>query len=103
MNLTNYENNFGEYPSGDITKIDAKDIPDFDILCGGFPCQSFSVIGRKDGFSDDRGQIIFHIARILEETQPKCFLLETSFLGGSKNAISPLNTKLVSFASLVFL
>ena len=46
------------------------------MLIAGFPCQTFSVIGRKEGFSDDGGQIIFHLARILEETQPKCFLLE---------------------------
>lgn len=46
------------------------------MLIAGFPCQTFSVMGRKAGFDDSRGQIIFHLARILEETQPKCFLLE---------------------------
>ena len=46
------------------------------MLIAGFPCQTFSVIGRKEGFDDTRGQLIFHIARILQETQPKCFLLE---------------------------
>lgn len=46
------------------------------MLITGFPYQTFSVIGRKEGFSDDRGQIIFHIARILRDTKPKCFLLE---------------------------
>ena len=45
-----YENNFGDYPSGDITKIDSKDIPDFDILCGGFPCQSFFNCRKKVRF-----------------------------------------------------
>lgn len=61
---------------GNLKKIKCETLPKFDILIAGFPCQTFSVIGRKDGFSDDRGQIIFHLARILEETQPKCFLLE---------------------------
>lgn len=44
-----YEANFGEHPSGDITKINAKDIPDFDVLLGGFPCQAFSIIWKKNG------------------------------------------------------
>lgn len=59
-----------------LKRIKTETLPDYDMLIAGFPCQTFSVIGRKDGFSDDRGQIIFHIARILEESQPKCFLLE---------------------------
>ena len=71
-----YENNFGEYPSGDITKIDAKDIPEFDILCGGFPCQSFSIAGKRLGFEDTRGTMFFEVARILRERQPKAFILE---------------------------
>ena len=71
-----YENNFGEYPSGDITKIDAKEIPDFDILCGGFPCQSFSIAGKRLGFEDTRGTMFFEVARILRERQPKAFILE---------------------------
>lgn len=71
-----YENNFGEYPSGDITKIDSKDIPDFDILCGGFPCQSFSIAGKRLGFEDSRGTMFFEVARILKEKKPKAFILE---------------------------
>ena len=71
-----YENNFGEYPSGDITKIDSKDIPDFDILCGGFPCQSFSIAGKRLGFEDSRGTMFFEVARILKEKRPKAFILE---------------------------
>lgn len=72
-----YEANFGEYPSGDITKIAAKDIPDFDILLAGFPCQAFSIIGKKEGFSNETcGTLFFDIERILKEKRPSAFLLE---------------------------
>ena len=72
-----YEANFGEHPSGDITKIDAKDIPDFDILLGGFPCQAFSIIGKKEGFENETcGTLFFEIERILKEKRPKAFMLE---------------------------
>ena len=71
-----YYNNFNEYPSGDITKIDASEIPDHDILCGGFPCQAFSIGGRRLGFEDSRGTLFFDVARILKEKQPKAFILE---------------------------
>lgn len=72
-----YEANFGEHPSGDITKIDAKDIPDFDILLAGFPCQSFSIIGKKEGFSNETcGTLFFDIERILKEKNPPAFMLE---------------------------
>lgn len=72
-----YVANFGEYPSGDITKIDAKEIPDFDILLAGFPCQSFSIIGKKEGFSNEtNGTLFFEIERILRDKKPKAFLLE---------------------------
>ena len=50
---TTYEANFGEPPTGDITKIHAKDIPDFDILLGVFPCQAFSIIGKQEGFANE--------------------------------------------------
>ena len=74
---TTYEANFGEYPSGDITKIDAKDIPDFDILLAGFPCQAFSIIGKKEGFANETcGTLFFDIERILAEKRPKAFMLE---------------------------
>lgn len=62
--------------AGDITKIDAKDIPDFDILTGGFPCQPFSQAGLKKGFNETRGTLFFDIARILKEKQPKAFFIE---------------------------
>lgn len=72
-----YEANFGEHPSGDITKIEASSIPDFDILLGGFPCQAFSIIGKKEGFANETcGTLFFDIERILKEKKPKAFMLE---------------------------
>lgn len=72
-----YKANFGEVPAGDITQIDAKDIPDFDILLGGFPCQAFSIIGKKEGFENETcGTLFFDIERILKEKRPKAFMLE---------------------------
>ncbi len=72
-----YEANFGEHPSGDITKIPASDIPDFDILLGGFPCQAFSIIGKKEGFANETcGTLFFDIERILKEKRPPAFMLE---------------------------
>lgn len=52
---------------GNLKKLGKENLPDFDLLIAGFPCQTFSVIGRQAGFSDDRGQIIFHLSRILRE------------------------------------
>jgi DNA (cytosine-5)-methyltransferase 1 len=71
-----YEENFGERPFGDITKVDEKDIPDHDILFAGFPCQPFSIIGQRQGFNDIRGTLFFDIARILKHKQPTAFVLE---------------------------
>ncbi len=71
-----YQTNYGEVPAGDITKIEAAEIPDFDILLAGFPCQPFSQAGLKKGFADTRGTLFFDIERILEEKRPKAFLLE---------------------------
>lgn len=74
---TTYMANFGEYPSGDITKINAEDIPDFDILLGGFPCQAFSIIGKKEGFANETcGTLFFDIERILKVKRPPAFMLE---------------------------
>lgn len=61
---------------GDITKIDPKNIPNFDIICGGFPCQPFSQAGFKKGFKDERGNLFFHIAEIIRTKKPKAFFLE---------------------------
>ncbi len=63
-------------PYGDITRIDADALPDFDFLCGGFPCQAFSIAGKRKGFDDTRGTLFFDIARILRAKQPRLFLLE---------------------------
>ncbi len=74
--IQTYFANFGEIPSGDITKIPASEIPDFDILLAGFPCQAFSIAGKRKGFQDTRGTMFFEIQRILEYHKPKCFMLE---------------------------
>jgi len=71
-----YEANFGHRPEGDITKIHEDSIPDHDILLAGFPCQPFSIMGDKQGFSDTRGTLFFDIERILKSKRPKGFLLE---------------------------
>jgi len=66
--------NHKEY--GDITKIKAEELPDFDLLVGGFPCQAFSIAGKRGGFNDTRGTLFFEIARIVREKQPRLLLLE---------------------------
>ena len=72
-----YEANFHEVPTGDITKVKAKDIPHFDILTAGFPCQPFSYAGEKKGFEDTtRGTLFFDICRILEYHKPAMVFLE---------------------------
>jgi DNA (cytosine-5)-methyltransferase 1 len=73
-----YEANFGEIPFGDITKPETKNyIPDeFEVLCAGFPCQSFSIAGKRGGFEDTRGTLFFDVAEIIKKKQPKAFFLE---------------------------
>lgn len=72
-----YIENYNENPKCDITKLDARSIPDFDVLCAGFPCQAFSISGKKKGFYDEtRGTLFFDICRILEEKKPRAFILE---------------------------
>lgn len=70
------ENHPTETIMGDITKIETKNIPDFDILCAGFPCQAFSSAGKRQGFADTRGTLFFEVERILRDKHPKGFILE---------------------------
>ena len=72
-----YQANFGELPAGDITTIPTADIPDFDVLLAGFPCQPFSSIGRRQGFlHETQGTLFYDVARIIKDKRPKAFLLE---------------------------
>ncbi len=71
-----YFENYGLLPEGDITKVDEKTIPSFDVLCGGFPCQSFSKAGNRKGIEDARGTLFFDILRIAKHHKPKYMLLE---------------------------
>lgn len=73
-----YKTNFGEVPFGDITKEETKKyIPDdFDVLCAGFPCQAFSIAGKRGGFEDTRGTLFFDVAEIIKRKKPKAIFLE---------------------------
>jgi DNA (cytosine-5)-methyltransferase 1 len=72
-----YQKHFPEHKNyGDITKIVAEELPDFDLLVGGFPCQAFSIAGKRGGFEDTRGTMFFELARILRAKQPRLFVFE---------------------------
>ena len=72
-----YRRNFNGTPNyGDITKINATELPDFDCLVGGFPCQAFSIAGKRGGFEDTRGTLFFDLARILKAKTPRLFVFE---------------------------
>nr|ADX97434.1 M2.BspACI [Psychrobacillus psychrodurans] len=86
-----YEANFPNHNlHGDITKIDAKDVPNHDLLIGGFPCQAFSIAGSREGFEDIRGTLFFDVARIIREKKPEFLLLENV-----KNLVSHDNSKTI--------
>lgn len=71
-----YEAIYGEKPNGDIRQVNEKDVPDHEMLVGGFPCQAFSIAGKKKGLQDTRGTLFFEIARIAKEKSPKVMILE---------------------------
>ena len=71
-----YKNNFNNNISGDIEKVKASDIPNFDFLCAGFPCQPFSKGGSRNGFTDNRGKLFFEIVRLIKYHKPSFILLE---------------------------
>jgi len=75
--IETYLKHFPEHKNfGDATKINPRELPEFDMLCGGFPCQSFSLTGKRMGFKDTRGTLFFEIARIVKERKPQIILLE---------------------------
>ena len=72
-----YERHYPNHTNyGDATRINTEDLPDFEFLVGGFPCQAFSIAGKRKGFNEARGTLFFEIARILKDKKPRCFLLE---------------------------
>ena len=93
-----YEVLYGHEPHGDITKIEAKDVPDHDILVGGFPCQAFSVAGKRGGFEDTRGTLIYDVVRIAAEKHPNVILLENvkGLIGHDKGATLDTIVKIIN-------
>lgn len=91
-----FEENFGIKPDNrDIREVKSEEIPDFDILTGGFPCQSFSIVAQNPkrlGVKDERGKLFFEMCRILREKQPKCFIAENvkGLLTANKRSAFPL-------------
>ena len=94
-----FKENFGIIPDNrDIREVKAEEIPEFDILTGGFPCQSFSIIAQNPkrlGVKDERGKLFFEMCRILRERQPKCFIAENvkGILTANKKSAFPLIIK----------
>lgn len=71
-----YKKHYKECDDRDIRTVNAEELPDFDLLCGGFPCQAFSIAGKRGGFEDTRGTLFFEIARIVKQRKPRLLLLE---------------------------
>ncbi len=86
-----YLNSFGDAPAGDIRKIKEQDIPKHDVLCAGFPCQSFSISGKHKGLKDSRGRLFYEIIRIAKHHKPTIILLENV-----KNILTVDNGKVVN-------
>ncbi len=78
-----YEANFGETPFDDVRRVEARDLPPHDVLAGGFPCQAFSIAGRRGGFEDTRGTLFFDLARLIRVRRPQAVFLEN--VKGLKN------------------
>lgn len=92
-----YNENFNEKPFGDIKTLDPNSVPDHDVLVGGFPCQAFSMCGKKKGFDDKRGDLIFYIINIIKVKKPKVIILENA-----KNIISHDNGKTIEIIRDLF-
>lgn len=97
------EDSGGSLPNfaGDITKVDARDIPDFEVLCGGFPCQPFSQAGLKKGIEEARGTLFFDMIRIMQEKRPAAYFLENvrgllNHKSGDKKTIEIIESSLSS-------
>lgn len=94
-----FQKNFGIEPDNrDIRTVKSNEIPDFDILTGGFPCQSFSIVAQNPvrlGIKDERGMLFFEMCRVLREKQPKCFIAENvkGILTANKKSAFPLIVK----------
>ena len=98
-----YQANFGEVPYGDITKVNLNTIPNFDILCAGFPCQPFSSIGKREGFlHKNQGTLFYDIVKILSYKSPIAFLLENVEGILNHNSGKTLKTILHSLNNLNF-
>lgn len=95
-----YRHNFGLMPDGDISLVAAKNIPNHDLLCAGFPCQPFSIIGKREGFSDGRGTLFFEVIRILKAKRPPAIILENVKQLATHNSGQTINKMITSLEGL---